>query len=184
MSKPATVLVVDDDEVFNKTLCRALTRRGMTAFSAYDSAQALQQVERTKLDYLVLDLRLGKESGLALIEPILELQQSVRILVLTGYASLTTAVQAIKSGAFNYLAKPTDTGSILKALQAAPEAGEAAAPAFSPTPLKQLEWEHLQRVLNDNHGNISATARQLGMHRRTLQRKLQKKPFPGNSDSS
>jgi two-component system response regulator RegA len=93
--------------------------------------------------------------------------------VLTGFASLTTAVQAIKLGAINYLAKPVNVQSILKAFEE--ETGEEVAD-FSPTPLKQLEWEHIQRVLEENDGNISSTARQLGMHRRTLQRKLQKRP--------
>ncbi|MGD9296654.1 MAG: helix-turn-helix domain-containing protein, partial [Chromatiales bacterium] len=93
------------------------------------------------------------------------------------FASLTTAVQAIKLGAINYLAKPVNVQSILKAFEEEPpeETGEEVAD-FSPTPLKQLEWEHIQRVLEENDGNISSTARQLGMHRRTLQRKLQKRP--------
>ena len=123
----------------------------------------------------MLDLRLERESGLQLIEPLLACRPGLRIVVLTGYASLATAVRAVKLGAVDYLAKPVDAAAILRALND----GEAPADEslqFEPTPLKQLEWEHLQRVLEENGGNISATARQLGMHRRTLQRKLQKKP--------
>lgn len=181
MNDGKKVLVIDDDEVFNRTLCRTLSRRGMETFGAHNAEQALLEVKAQPLDYVVLDLRLGDESGLMLVEPLLAQQPELRILVLTGYASLTTAVQAIKLGAFNYLAKPADPESILKALDMRAEAVPAE-PDFNPTPLKQLEWEHLQRVLSENDGNISATARQLGMHRRTLQRKLQKKPSQGKRD--
>ena len=108
---------------------------------------------------------------------IAEQAQDLQIVVLTGFASLTTAVQAIKLGAVNYLAKPVNVQSILKAFEEEPtEETDEESTGFEPTPLKQLEWEHIQRVLEENDGNISSTARQLGMHRRTLQRKLQKRP--------
>lgn len=167
------LLIVDDDEVFGSTLARALTRRGMQVSSATNTEQALQLLNDNHFDFMVLDLRLGTHSGLTFIEPALATSPGLKILLLTGYASLTSAVQAIKLGAFNYLAKPAGPDAILKALSEteAPDAEEA----FTPTSLKQLEWDHLQRVLDENGGNISATARQLGMHRRTLQRKLQKK---------
>ena len=125
----------------------------------------------------MLDLRLGDDSGIQLIQPLLQIRPDLQIVVLTGYASLSTAVQAIKLGAINYLAKPVNVQSILKAFEdEPPEEVADENEEFSPTPLKQLEWEHIQRVLDENEGNISSTARQLGMHRRTLQRKLQKRP--------
>ncbi|MGV6825769.1 MAG: response regulator transcription factor [bacterium] len=170
------VLVIDDDEVFNRTLCRGLTRLGLQCQSAHNSNEAVTALKSSVFSSMVLDLRLGEESGLSLIEPALELQPDIRILVLTGYASLTTAVQAIKQGAFNYLAKPANAEAVLNALQS--ESSGDLEIEQTPTSLKQLEWEHLQRVLAENDGNISATARQLGMHRRTLQRKLQKKAPP------
>ncbi len=170
------ILVIDDEEVFCRTLCRALARKGYEAFYALNGELALQKAADEKPGYAVLDLRLGEDSGLSLIAPLLAQLPGLRIVVLTGYASLTTAVQAVKLGAVNYLAKPVDAGAILRALDEADAEPEPDVSSLSPTPLKQLEWEHLQRVLAENDGNISATARQLGMHRRTLQRKLQKRP--------
>lgn len=170
------ILVIDDEEVFCRTLCRSLERKGYAAFYALNGEQALAIAAERKPDYSVLDLRLGEDSGLQLIQPLLESLPGLRIVVLTGYASLATAVQAVKLGAVNYLAKPVDAGAILRALTKVDAEPEADMSELSPTPLKQLEWEHLQRVLSENDGNISATARQLGMHRRTLQRKLQKRP--------
>ncbi len=172
-----TILIVDDDEVFCRTLQRALERRGYAACCAANGAQALALAQQEQPAYAVLDLRLDRESGLQLIEPLLRLLPELRIVVLTGYASLATAVRAVKLGAVDYLAKPVDAAAILRALTASTTDDRADEPAkLAPTPLKQLEWEHLQRVLAENNGNISATARQLGMHRRTLQRKLQKRP--------
>ncbi len=175
MTGSETILIVDDDDVFRRTLGRALQRRGYRTVEAADSAEALAQARGEQPDHAVLDLRLERESGLQLIEPLLQCRPGLRIVVLTGYASLATAVRAVKLGAVDYLAKPVDAGAILRALHG-DEAATDEPVSFEPTPLKQLEWEHLQRVLEENGGNISATARQLGMHRRTLQRKLQKKP--------
>lgn len=171
------VLLVDDDEVFCRTFQRAVARRGYTAFCAVNGKQALALARQEQPEYAVLDLRLDSESGLQLIEPLLQQLPELRIVVLTGYASLATAVRAVKLGAVDYLAKPVDVAAVLRALTDAAADGRADEPSeLAPTPLKQLEWEHLQRVLAENNGNISATARQLGMHRRTLQRKLQKRP--------
>ena len=170
------ILIIDDDEVFARTLARSFERRGFRAYCAADGARALALAEAEAPDLAVLDLRLGDESGLQLIEPLLACRPRMRIVVLTGYASLATAVRAVKLGAVDYLAKPVEAAAILRALMQGNDGPADAAPPSSPTPLKQLEWEHLQRVLEENGGNISATARQLGMHRRTLQRKLQKKP--------
>ncbi len=176
------ILIIDDDEAFCRTLCRTLERKGYEAFHALDSEQALHHANVRKPDLAVLDLRLGEESGLQLIKPLLGCVGRMRIVVLTGYASLTTAVKAVKLGALDYLAKPVDADTILCALNEKKIERQDDSSEWSPTPLKLLEWEHLQRVLAENNGNISATARQLGMHRRTLQRKLQKKPDLGRGN--
>ncbi len=165
-------LVIDDDENFNQILCRALKRQNKQTFSALNGADALAIVKKEPLDGVILDLNLADEQGIDLIKPLLNEQPALTIVVLTGYANLTTAVQAIKLGAWNYLAKPLDTLSILNAFK---QNQQAVKPSPEPLSLKQLEWEHLQRVLAENNGNITNTARQLGMYRRTLQRKLKKK---------
>ena len=178
MRDKTSVLVIDDDTVFCQLLQRGLERHDYVVKTAHDETSALQTAETFKADFIFLDLRLGDASGLQLIRPLLDIRGDSKIIVLTGYASLTTAVQAIKQGAINYLAKPVDVATILKTI-ADPESAEIPADIeeeASPTSLKRLEWEHIQRVLHENDGNISATARQLNMHRRTLQRKLQKRP--------
>ena len=171
------ILVIDDDEAFCRTLSRSLERHSLESFTAHTAEEAVAIVKKHQPDKAVLDLRLGDDSGIQLIRPLLEIAPGLQIVVLTVFASLTTAVQAIKLGAINYLAKPVNVQSILKAFEEerSEEADDENAD-FTPTPLKQLEWEHIQRVLEENDGNISSTARQLGMHRRTLQRKLQKRP--------
>ena len=131
-------------------------------------------MEGEEFEYAVLDLNLGNCTSLDLILPLRERNPDMRILVLTGYASIATAVRAIKLGADNYLAKPADTDEILTALLSDPEPDADA--ELQPMSVRRLEWEHIQKVLEQNNGNISATARQLNMHRRTLQRKLQKRP--------
>ena len=177
MNSQVKILVIDDDEAFCRTLCRSLERQNMESFSANNAEEALAVAGEEKPGRAILDLRLGNDSGIQLIKPLLEAVPGIRIVVLTGFASLTTAVQAIKLGAVNYLAKPVNSQSILKAFEEEhSEEIEEEESDFAPTPLKQLEWEHIQRVLDENDGNISSTARQLGMHRRTLQRKLQKRP--------
>jgi two-component system response regulator RegA len=171
------ILVIDDDEAFCRTLCRSLERNDFDGYVAHNAEEALAVAREQRPARAVLDLRLGDDSGIQLIQPLLQIQPELQIVVLTGYASLSTAVQAIKLGAINYLAKPVNVQSILKAFEdEPPEEMDEESEDFSPTPLKQLEWEHIQRVLDENDGNISSTARQLGMHRRTLQRKLQKRP--------
>lgn len=173
------ILIIDDDETFNAILSRALTRHGLNVASCLEASQALDLATSFAPDAIILDLRLGDESGLQLIKPLLEVQANAKILVLTGYASLATAVQAIKLGAMDYLPKPVDAKTILNTLDRlnSPEETTEDMPiSDEPISLKRLEWEQIQRVLNENNGNISSTAKQLGMYRRTLQRKLQKKP--------
>ena len=172
------LLIVDDDAVFACTLVRALARLGHEAQSAGTPETALAWARKGRFDAAVVDLRLGERSGLALIEPLLAVDAEWRILMLTGYASIATAIEAIKRGAFNYLPKPATARQILAALARDGLTDElpTVEPPDTPTSLRRLEWEHIQQVLAEHDGNISATARALGMHRRTLQRKLAKKP--------
>ncbi len=128
--------------------------------------------------HILLDMKLAQANGLRLIVPLRRAHPQVVMVLLTGFASIATAVEAVRLGADNYLAKPVDTQTLLGAFEIAPIADETHADPVDDSPLhpKRLEWEHIQQVLNANQGNVSATARQLGMHRRTLQRKLLKKP--------
>ena len=174
---PRRFLIIDDDVQFAAILARSLQRRGFETATADCGEDALAQATSGAPDCVVLDLKLAGESGLQLLPQLVARLPLARILVLTGYASVNTAVEAIKRGAINYLCKPASTDEILAALE---EDGEAPEPALSATPLSvdRLEWEHIQRVLQEHDGNVSATARALGMHRRTLQRKLFKRPSP------
>lgn len=179
----AHILLVEDDEVFARVMARALSQREYEVSHASNLQAAREQLPQRAFAYAILDLNLGGETSLSLIEPLKAANPDIRILILTGYASIATAVEAIKLGADNYLAKPADTDEILSALLVG-EAEEkqtnapalAGAAAMEPMSVRRLEWEHIQKVLQENDGNISATARQLKMHRRTLQRKLQKRP--------
>ena len=169
------ILVIDDDPAFNRVLTRALGQRGFAAFGATDPEDGLALACEHEPEYVVLDLNIGGSSGLRLIQPLLAVNPDCRILVLTGYASIATTVDAIKLGATQYLAKPADVDAILKALKATDVVIDDTVHA-GPMSIDRLEWEHIQRVLAENDGNISATARALKMHRRTLQRKLAKRP--------
>lgn len=177
---PATwrILVVDDDPAYAEGLARALVRRGHGAFTALDADAALIQAREQPLDAVILDLRLADTSGLHLIPPLLAQQPGLRILLLTGYASIATAVQAMKLGAVHYLPKPAEVRDILGALGLA-DGDPQDLPPETPMSVDRLEWEHIQQVLAEHDGNISATARALKMHRRTLQRKLSKRPVRG-----
>lgn len=172
-------LLIDDDEIFAGVLQRALARRGHAVAIAHTITQALEEARALAPERVVLDLKLGHESGLELIEPLLKIGSGMQILLLTGYASIPTAVEAMRRGAINYLPKPADADQILAAFD--PDAAAPADVPQDPPSLRRLEWEHIQRVLAENDGNISATARALGMHRRTLQRKLQKRPSPNKA---
>ncbi|MGE5468326.1 MAG: response regulator transcription factor [Ignavibacteria bacterium] len=170
------ILVIDDDSTFNEVLTRALVRRGFEARGVTSAQEALDLARREPPGQVVLDLNLGGSSGLALIEPLLAANPACRIVVLTGYASIATAVDAIKLGAIQYLAKPVEVAAVIAAFgDERPKPGDAME-AATPLSVDRLEWEHIQRVLRDHDNNISATARALNMHRRTLQRKLMKRP--------
>jgi two-component system response regulator RegA len=178
---PRPLLIVDDDATFVRVLQRALTSRGFEVISASNADEARALSQRHQPHHCVLDLKLGEENGLRLIPELRELVPDMRILLLTGYASIATAVEAIKRGAHDYLAKPVDADAVVRALlegsDAAPHGEDEVIDApEAPLALRRLEWEHIQRVLTECDGNISETARRLGMHRRTLQRKLSKHP--------
>jgi two-component system response regulator RegA len=169
------LLLVDDDAIYCQVLGDALKKRGYSVFTAHDLASALQLARSHEPEYAVVDLRIGMESGLELVKQLAELDENTRIVMLTGYASVATAVEAIKLGAVHYLAKPANADEVVAALQRT-EGDATVTPAGSPLSVKRLEWEHLQKVLMEHDGNISAAARALKMHRRTLQRKLAKHP--------
>ena len=169
-------LLVDDDAAFSAVLARVLQRRGEQAFTARNGDEAIAQLQNKKIDRVVLDLKLEQESGLAILQQLLTQQPALEIVILTGYSSISTAVEAIKLGATNYLCKPAGMEEIIAAFEVR-TGGTAEVPLEdSPPSVNRLEWEHIQKVLNHHEGNISATAKTLGMHRRTLQRKLQKRP--------
>ena len=171
------LLLVDDDELFCQVLEKALEKRGFDVLVAHDVCHALEVMDENHLpDYATVDLSMpGEFSGLKLVEKLHDMQPEMKIVVLTGYASITTAIEAIKLGAVHYLAKPANADEIVAAFDKAGGDSEAGV-SGNPVSVKRLEWEHIQKVLADCNGNISETARELGMHRRTLQRKLSKRP--------
>lgn len=167
-----SLLLVDDDAVFCDVLARALTRRGFAVEVRHSVDDALAYLGQSTPSHAVVDLRMPGRSGLSLVEELRAASAAMRIVVLTGYASIATAVEAIKLGATHYLAKPADADEIVTAF-GSPSLEREEVPN-RPLSVDRLEWEHIQKVLAEHAGNISATARALGMHRRTLQRKLGK----------
>jgi len=180
------LLLVEDDAVFAGAMARALLARGFDVAIAASTAEALACARERPPRCAVVDLKLGDDSGLALIPALLEEIPDLRVLLLTGYASIATAVEAIKRGAHDYLAKPVDADAVVRALldDGDADVAEAAELPESPLPLRRLEWEHIQRALRECEGNVSETARRLGMHRRTLQRKLGKRPVHERADDA
>jgi len=173
------LLIVEDDIVFANTLKRRLEKHGFDCEHVDNNNDALLACHRFMPDYILLDMKLAQESTLNIITPIRKLRPNGRIILLTGFASIATAVDAIKLGADDYLTKPVDTKTLIAALNNSHVAAVATDTDIEPEQTlsaEQVEWQHIQQVLKFNQGNISATARQLSMHRRTLQRKLQKKP--------
>lgn len=170
-----TLLVVDDDATFAQVLARALGKRGFATLIAHDPDTALALARAQQPTHAVVDLKLAEHSGLQVIAALAQTLPTIRIVMLTGYASIATAVEAVKLGATHYLCKPASVDEIIDAFQHDTGNADVDVPE-TPLSVDRLEWEHIQKVLQDNDGNISATARILGMHRRTLQRKLQKRP--------
>lgn len=175
-----SLLVVDDDQMFRARLAQALRARGLDVRVASDYTTALAEAARGEtVEMAVVDLRMPGPSGLELVRALKQLEPGMQILVLTGYGSIATAVEAMKLGASSYLTKPADADEILRALGAQPPGGDGDGDgdgeASTPS-LARAEWEHMQRVLVDCGGNVSEAARRLGLHRRSLQRKLAKYP--------
>ncbi|MBY6185106.1 response regulator [Marinobacter hydrocarbonoclasticus] len=170
------VLIIEDDAQLGPVLARRLDRHGYDTLWVDNKTDALLRARQWRPTHLVLDMNLGEDNGLALIAPLRASLPHAQLVLLTGYASVSTAVDAMRLGANHYLAKPVDTATLLSALENAPVA-LSACPDDTPINPRRLEWEHIQQALRQHDGNVSATARALGMHRRTLQRKLQKKPL-------
>lgn len=170
--KKMSVLIVDDDMTFRNRLCRALDARGYNALEAGNITQALAIAQREKPSRGVVDLRIGAESGLDLVSELFALNSEMDLIVMTGYGSIATAVEAMKRGAIDYLQKPCDADQIVAAFEKDHEAEGVSMGQEQVPSLARVEWEHIQRVLADCGGNISETARRLRIHRRSLQRKL------------
>ena len=168
-----TLLIVDDDGPFRSRLIRAFEHRGIDVTGAGNFAEAVAAAEVETPELALVDLRLPGRSGLDVVRALKALDATTTIVVLTGYGSIATAVESVKLGAASYLTKPVDADQILSAFNADAQEGVAVASAQS---LARVEWEHIQRVLVDCHQNLSHAARVLGIHRRSLQRKLSKNP--------
>jgi two-component system response regulator RegA len=172
-----TILIVDDDEVLRETLARAFRERGYDTRCAANYDDAVAQAKAESPEMAIVDLKMAGKSGLELVRDLKAIDLSTRIVVLTGYGSIATAVEAMRLGASYYLPKPADAEDILSAFARAQTPPLTAGPGMSAAPsLARTEWEHINRVLADCAGNISEAARRLGIHRRSLQRKLQKFP--------
>lgn len=175
MSDKHNIIIIDDDQTYREVLSRSLSGLNCNTQQFSDPQAAMHAIKDTSKVIVLLDLKLESDSGLRWIESIRHNNPECRIILLTGYASISTAVESIKLGADDYLAKPITAREILNHLQN--KQPDADVPiSEKPMSVERLEWEHIQKVLLDNEGNISASARALGMHRRTLQRKLAKKP--------
>jgi two-component system response regulator RegA len=171
-----TVLIVDDDDRLRSTLVRAFQRRDWDAFAASNGEEAILLAEECGPDLAIVDLRMPGESGLTIVRELRALDSTTFILVLTGYGSIPTAMDAVRLGASHYMSKPADVDQILAAFESAGSARTIPENDISVPSLARVEWEHIQRVLNDFNGNISQAAKKLGLHRRSLQRKLAKFP--------
>ena len=177
VTQPQSLLLVDDDEVLRERLARALRGRGLEVRTAADAEDALSQARQESPELALVDLRMPGRSGLELVRLLKELDPATKVVVLTGYGSIATATEAMRLGATHYLPKPANADEVLAAFHRDehPPLEGVEAPARTPS-LARAEWEHINRVLSDCGGNVSEAARRLGIHRRSLQRKLQKYP--------
>lgn len=172
-SEEKTLLLVDDDAPFLGRLARAMEGRGFTVSQAGSVAEGIRLAQSIKPRFAVVDLRLDDGSGLKVVAALHEVRVEARVIVLTGYGNIATAVEAVKLGAVDYLSKPADADDVEAALMAEP--GERAIPPENPMSADRVRWEHIQRVYELCNRNVSETARRLNMHRRTLQRILAKR---------
>lgn len=172
-SDDRSLLIVEDDKAFQQRLARAMESRGFSVRTADTVADGLQQVEASAPAYAVVDMRLGDGSGLDVISALKKHRPNVRAIVLTGYGNIATAVESVKLGAVDYLAKPADADDVVNALLAVD--GKKVEPPENPMSADRVRWEHIQRVYELCGRNVSETARRLNMHRRTLQRILAKR---------
>lgn len=175
-----TVLVVDDHELFRERLARAFRTRGFDVRTAGSVSEALAAAREDAPELAVVDLSLPDGSGLHVLRELLVIEPATRVLILTGYGSVASAVDAMRIGAATYLQKPADADAILDAFERAEAPVEIPEANYTPPTLDRVEWEHIQRVLADCGGNISEAARRLKLHRRSLQRKLQRWAPPGD----
>lgn len=173
VSEERTLLLVDDDAPFLGRLARAMEGRGFTVSQAGSVAEGINLARAIKPRFAVVDLRLDDGSGLKVVAALHEAREDTRVIVLTGYGNIATAVEAVKLGAVDYLSKPADADDVEAALMAEP--GEKAIPPENPMSADRVRWEHIQRVYELCNRNVSETARRLNMHRRTLQRILAKR---------
>jgi two-component system response regulator RegA len=180
---PRSMLIVEDDEVFRRRLAQAFRDRGFEVREAADYDQAVAAARHETPEYVVVDLRMPGRSGLDVVRDLKSLDPATGIVVLTGYGSIATALEAVRLGAQHYLTKPADVDAILAAFEGRTDRTDGAEtsvtePPAMPPSLARVEWEHINRVLVDCGGNVSQAARLLGLHRRSLQRKLSKFPLP------
>ncbi len=168
-----SLLIVDDDNPFRERLARAMEKKGFKVSQAESVKKGISSIKQQKTSFAVVDLRLGDGNGLEVVKEIQKSNSKSRIIMLTGYGNISTAVAAIKQGAIDYLAKPADADDVERALLADPN--EKAAPPENPMSADRVKWEHIHRVFELCNRNVSETARRLKMHRRTLQRILAKR---------
>ena len=171
MNQVQSIMVVDDDDVLRNRLEKSFLRRGYIVHIASNRDEAVQMAALHKPDRAVLDLKMPGKSGLELLSEISTISPTTACVILTGYGSITNAVEAVKLGAVGYVTKPADADQVLAAFEDSPIIDN---PEFPPPSLAAAQWEHIQRVLADSGGNISEAARRLDIPRRTLQRKLKK----------
>lgn len=175
-SEARTILVVEDDEVFRERMVRALGDRGLLATGAADGAQALALAREDSPELALVDMRMPGMGGLEVVRELHAIDPTTRIVVLTGYGSIATALDAVRLGATHYLTKPAEVDEVIAAFDRDPTPDADRQPEYEPPSLARVEWEHINRVLADCGGNISKAARVLNIHRRSLQRKLAKYP--------